>query len=122
MEKESTDSDNVVSLDAFRQRVVSAEEDYLEQEALQELQPDQIDSLLSHLDELLSSIKDPAEPDIHHYYALHSLLSATIDMKTRLQDSTVAGYDDEVKHELFLAKDALYKVDQLILPRVPKDT
>ena len=121
MKEESTDSDNVVSLDAFRQRVVSAEEDYLEQESLQELQPDQIDSLLSHLDELLLSIKDPAEPDIHHYYALHTLLRCTIDMMTRCQDSPVAEYDSAVKHELFLAKDALYKVDRLLQPRVPKD-
>ena len=88
------DSDNVVSLDRFRQERNTPEdcETFLPQIDVSE---EQLDSLLNNLDELLASIKDPDEPEYHHYTSLHAMLRILLDNLDYAQDSPVAEYDDD---------------------------
>lgn len=114
------DSDNVVSLDRFRQQKETPEdcESLLPQIDVSE---EQLDSLLNNLDELLASIKDPDEPEYHHYTSLHAVLRILLDNLDYAQDSPVAEYDDDVKMHLFYARDHLYKVGDLIKHKLPRE-
>ena len=114
------DSDNVVSLDRFRQEKNRPEDcDPLLPPI--DVTPEQVDSLLANLDELLASIKDPDEPDYHHYTSLHVVLRLLLDNLDYAQDSPVCFYDDDVKQHLFLARDHLYKVGDLIANKLPRE-
>ena len=122
MKDDSTDSDNVVSLDRFRQKKETVQVDDCEPLLNpMEISPEDVDSLLSNLDELLASIKDPDEPDYHHYTSLHTVLQLLIDNMDYAQDSPVAYYDDDVKMHLFYVKDHLYKVVDLIKNKLPRE-
>ena len=121
--KDYDDSDNVVSLDKFRIEK-NRPEDCDPSEAVFpaiDISPEQVDSLLSNLDELLASIKDPDEPDYHHYTTLSAVLRLLLDNLDYAQDSPVAEYDDDVKMHLYYARDHLYKVGDLISSKLPRE-
>jgi len=115
------DSDNVVSLDKFRSEKNRPEDCDEQFFPPLDLDAEQVDSILQNLDELLASIKDPLEPDYHHYTSLSTVLQMLLDNMDYAQDSPVAEYDDDVKMHLFYAKDHLYKVGDLIKNKLPKE-